>query len=163
MEDFLVFEVVFGSVVVLSVAVSLSVAFSVFASDFFDLLLFFSPEVLLFSLAAELLFFGLVSLVVLSSVLVFADGLFVFVDRGDFAVVAAGDDDDEACAVGVMVAPTEADVAGVVVAPVLAVAAGLGLALVEAAVLVVVPVVVVPVVPVVVVALTPKVVGTLTP
>jgi hypothetical protein len=132
-----------------------------FAEDFFELL--FSALLLCSLVVVELLVFGLDSLVALSSVLVFADGLFVFVARGDFAVVAAGDDEDGACAVGVMVAPTEAEVAGVVVAPALAVAAGLALGLVEAAVLVVVPVVVVPVVPVVVVALTPKVVGTLTP
>jgi hypothetical protein len=138
LEDFFVFGVDDS---VLSVAVSLLGAFSVVASAAFSerfVLLFFSLELLV-------LFED--GLVALSSV-----GLFVlvevFVDAGDFAgAVDEGSGLVVALADGVMVAATDADAAGVMVAP--TVAAGVALALVEAALVLVVPVVVPVVVPLV--------------
>jgi hypothetical protein len=145
--DFLVFELgdllvvlsSVGSVVVLSFADSLEGDFSVFGSDFFELLFF------------SLLVFGLVALSAAGLLVVVED----FVD-GEGLIAGTGLGFTVELAAGVVVAATEAEaeVAGVIVA------AGLALALVEAALLVVVPVVVVPVV---VVAFTPNVVGTLTP
>ena len=137
LEDFFVFELELdGSVVVLSVAVSLLGSASVFAADFLELL-FFSLELLL-----VLFDDGLVSLSAAGLLVVFDD-----------LVDAVG----EAFVLGVAVAATEAVAAGVIVAPTLAVVAGVALALVEAALLVVVvaPVVVVPVVVVPLVEVTP--------
>lgn len=131
LEDFFVFGLeLAGSVVVLSVAVSLFGAVSVFASDFFELLFVLFDD-------------GLVALS--------AAGLFV-VEAGLFVVEALLAGVAVAFAValvdGVIVAATDAVAAGVIVAAALADAAGLALALVEAALFVVVvaPVVVVPVV-----------------
>lgn len=132
-----------GDSLVLSAADSLLGDFSVFASDLFELLLVDSA--LLFS---ALLFFSL-------EVLLFDDGLVALSAAGLLVAELflegefAGDEEGEAFAAGVMVAPTEAVAAGVIVALVagVTVAAGVAAAFVEAGVLVVVvPVVVVPLV-----------------
>jgi len=124
--------------------------FSVLASVLF---------VLLFGVDSALLFFSL-ALVLFSVVALSAAGLFVVFDdfvEGDAVVAGTGVGDGFALtlalAAGVIVAATDAVAAGVMVAP--AVAAGVALALVEAALLVVVPVVVVPVVVVPLVEVTP--------
>ena len=146
MEDFLVFGVDDS---LLSVALSLLGAFSVFASE--ALSAFF---VLLFS---ALLFFSLELLVLFDDGLVPLSVAELFVVAGLLVVagdfVVAGDDVAEgnglvvALADGVIVAATDAEAAGVIVAP--AVAAGVALAFVEAALVEVVPVVVPVVVPLV--------------
>jgi hypothetical protein len=146
LEDFFVLELeLVGSVVVLSVAVSVLGAASVFGADFLELL-FFSLELLLVLFEDGLVALSAAGLVVFS-----AAGLLVVFDA---LVDALG----EAFVLGVAVAATDAVAAGVIVAPTLAEVAGVGLALVDAALFVVVvaPVVVlgaVVVVPVVVVPL----------
>jgi hypothetical protein len=146
LEDFFVFGgELDGSVVVLSVAVSLLGAASVFGADFLELL-FFSLELLL-----VLFDDGLVALSSAAGLVFFsADGLLVVFDD---LVDAVG----EAFVLGVAVAATLAVAAGVIVAPTLAAGAGVAVALVEAALFVVVvaPVVVVPVVVVPLVEVTP--------
>jgi hypothetical protein len=144
LEDFFVFPLELdGSAVVLSVAVSLLGAASVFAADFLELL-FFSLELLLVLFEDGLVALSAAGLVVFS-----ADGLLVFDDFVD----AVG----EGFVLGVAVAATDAVAAGVIVAAALAVVAGVGLAFVEPALLVVVfaPVVVVPVVVLPLVVVTP--------
>lgn len=142
LEDFFVFG---GDDSLLSVAVSLLGAFSVFASaalsDFFVLLF---SALLFFSLELLVLFDD--GLVALSAELFVVVELFVL--AGDFVGdVAEGSGLVVALADGVIVAATDAEAAGVMVAP--TVAAGLALAFVVAAVVEVVPVVVPVVVPLV--------------
>jgi hypothetical protein len=135
--DFFDFELG-DSLVLLSVADSLVGDFSVVACVFFVLLFFSLVLVLgLFSLVlfeAGLVALSAAGLFVVAGDLVAGDGVIAGTGVGDGFVLTL------ALADGVMVAA--ADAAGVMVAPTLAVAAGVALAFVEA----VVPVVVVPVV-----------------